>query len=198
MSTPHSVTPDQWATLENVAGLRARIKALKSEVESLSTASLSFHSEIEARIEALEATQHAHADVSRLSDAEQDRLAQELAKPAALRPLKIETTYGSEPAADAAQILSPRMVVEGTCEYDGKTYRFKVNPERDDQPAPVRSTGSLVERLANLLDPDDPICARGTARAAIREVAKWLRSEYPKREGYGLLQANVLEQEANR
>ena len=29
-------------------------------------------------------------------------------------------------------------------------------------------------RLANLLDPDDPICARGTARAAIRKVAKWL------------------------
>jgi hypothetical protein len=38
-------------------------------------------------------------------------------------------------------------------------------------PAP---TDSLVERVAYLLDPDEPSCARGTARAAIREVAAWI------------------------
>jgi hypothetical protein len=45
-------------------------------------------------------------------------------------------------------------------------------PSTPAAPAPA---DSLVERLANILDPDDPICARGTARAAIREVAAWLR-----------------------
>ena len=36
------------------------------------------------------------------------------------------------------------------------------------------------------------------ARAAIREVAEWLRSDYPKRDGYGTAWANLLDNEANR
>ena len=36
------------------------------------------------------------------------------------------------------------------------------------------------------------------ARAAIREVAEWLRSEYPKHEGYGTSWASLIEEETNR
>ena len=36
------------------------------------------------------------------------------------------------------------------------------------------------------------------ARAAIREVAAWLRSEYPKHEGYGTSWASLIEEETNR
>lgn len=72
-------------------------------------------------------------------------------------------------------------------------------PASSVAPAP---TGSLVERVAlaiahkGCFAPDE---SYGTeARAAIREVAAWLRSEYPNREGYGTAWANLIEDEANR
>lgn len=151
MSTPHRATPDQWRIINGygagswisstILELCARIEALESEVESLSAANLSFHSEIEARIEALEATQHAHADVSRLSDAEREQPHAEMAKPA---------------------------------------------------PA-----GSLVERVADAIYKNNTGDGfREEARAAIREVAAWLRryagDDFP--DGVALL----LEREANR
>ena len=36
------------------------------------------------------------------------------------------------------------------------------------------------------------------AEAVLREVAEWLRFEYPQREGYGTAWANLLDNEANR
>jgi hypothetical protein len=36
------------------------------------------------------------------------------------------------------------------------------------------------------------------AEAVLREVAEWLRSEYPQRQGYGTAWANLLDNEANR
>jgi hypothetical protein len=63
--------------------------------------------------------------------------------------------------------------------------------EKSSAPAPA---GSLVERVMVLLGHHGD----GTARAAIREVAAWLRSEYPRREGYGTAWANLIEQEASR
>jgi hypothetical protein len=54
--------------------------------------------------------------------------------------------------------------------------------------------GSLVERVMVLLGHHGD----GTARAALREVAAWLRSEYPRREGYGTAWADLIEQEASR
>jgi len=158
------------------------------------------------RVEALEATQHAHADVSRLSDAEREQVAQELAKPAAWRPLEVETTYGSdctttaqqiqtgttdelqaalvglrdrapgslkstiyarfEPdpkhnasatASDepistttAQQILRAPMMVEGTFEHGGETYRFKAKPEREAAMAELRAASAEAQGLAIL------------------------------------------------
>ena len=94
------------------------------------------------RVEALEATQHAHADVSRLSDAEREQFYAELAKPGTWRPLDIETTYGSKAAVDAAQILRAPMVVEGTFEHGGETYRFKAKPEPKSAMAELRATSA--------------------------------------------------------
>jgi hypothetical protein len=75
-------------------------------------------------------------------------------------------------------------------------------PEANSQPTPndrqIRS--SLVERVA------DAIVRQATsagivndrpARAAIREVAAWLRENYPRGEGYGgTAWANLIEVEA--
>jgi hypothetical protein len=191
MSTPHRATPEQWAEIEG---------------ESWNSPRCSTILELRARVEALEATQHAHADVSRLSDAEQDRLAQELAKPAAWRPLDIETTYGSEHAADAAQILNPRMVVEGTFEHGGETYRFKARPKAaavkeslTAPPAPTteaRPAERLWERMEDAgrreLD-DNPHAEQAEFyQAMLREVAQTLRASFFEHA------ADWLEQEADR
>jgi hypothetical protein len=159
-SQSHRATPEQWATHKAWAA---------SDDDS------SCLLELRSRIEALEATQHAHADLSHLSGAEQDRMAQELAKPAAWRPLETEITYGSEAAADAVQILRAPMVVQGTFEHGGETYQFKAKPERKSAMTELRAASAearpagLVERVAGSIW---KTCDLGTeARAAIREVA---------------------------
>ena len=132
-SQPHRATLEQWCYL------RQYLRLNRQTPDHIAAANASITLELAARIEALEATQHAHVDLSHLSDAEREQVAQELAKPAAWRPLEVETTYGSEPASDepismatAQQILSPRMV-EGTFEHGGETYRYKATPIATDQ-----------------------------------------------------------------
>ena len=64
-------------------------------------------------------------------------------------------------------------------------------------PAPSPQPSTLVERVAIAINAE-PFDSNAEARAAIREVAEWLRSEYPRREGYGTAWANLLEIESNR
>jgi hypothetical protein len=66
MTNQHRATPEQWEYQERWA----------SDDDDASCIL-----ELRCRVEALEATQHAHADVSRLSDAEREQVTQELAKP---------------------------------------------------------------------------------------------------------------------
>jgi len=66
MTKQHKATPEQWALTEETSGA------------CLSACIL----ELRARVELLEATQHAHIDTSRLSDDERDQICQDLARPA--------------------------------------------------------------------------------------------------------------------
>jgi hypothetical protein len=173
---------------------------------SLDDADSSCILELRARIEALEATQHAHADVSRLSDAEREQVTQELAKPAAWRPLDIETTCGTEAAiATAQRILRAPIVVEGTFEHGGETYRFKAKPERESAMTELRAASAearpaerLWERMEKAgqreLD-DNPHAEQAEFyEAMIREVAAWLREA----DDYSAdAWADMLEREAN-
>lgn len=115
--------------------------------------------ELRARVEALEAAQHARVDASR--PGKWDHL-----------KISVETTYGVE-STQAEQLMRSRTFTA-------------------DEVAPIVTSaapaGSLVERVAAA--PND--------RAKIREVAAWLRSEYPRREGYGTAWANLIEEEADR
>jgi len=112
------------------------------------------------------------------------------------RPLEVETTYGSEPAADAAQILRAPITVEGTFEHGGETYRFKAKPERDAAMTELRAASAevrpagLVERVAMAAN----CYPHENASAAIREVAKWLREQGTPASGWAMR----LEQEADR
>jgi hypothetical protein len=202
MTNQHRATPEQWEYQERWASddddascileLRCRVEALEAAQLEQAESNRFCTDAIVRRVEVLEATQHAHADLSRLSDAEREQVTQELAKPAAWRPLDIETTCGTEAAfATAQQILRAPIVVEGTFEHGGETYRFKAKPERESamtelraSSAEVRPTvkdsltdgGSLVERVAEgIAAADDEGLTNMTwnhhASAAIREVA---------------------------
>jgi hypothetical protein len=125
------------------------------------------------RIEALESTQHAHVDTSHLTDAERKQIREDLSCPAAWQPLKIatETTYGTAP------IVAPTV------------------KESLTDPA-----GSLLDRVADAIGAvDDEGLTNMTwsnhSRAAILEVAAWLRDDAPQS---CPLTARWLEQEANQ
>ena len=65
---------------------------------------------------------------------------------------------------------------------------------------PAKPDSSLVERVAFAIvgDSDGPIDWKPEARAAIREVADWMRKESEGHLGSGLYWAKRLEQEAKR
>jgi hypothetical protein len=102
MTNQHQATPEQWNLLQR-------------QGETLGSAESIALLELRARIEALEATHHVHVNTSHLTDAERKRIREELARPAAWRPLKvaIETTYGdAKPvplftAEEVARIVAP-------------------------------------------------------------------------------------------
>jgi hypothetical protein len=186
MTNQHRATPEQWEYQERWA----------SDDDDASCIL-----ELRCRVEALEATQHAHADVSRLSDAEREQVTQELAKPATWRPLDIETTCGTEAAADGAQIMSAFMVVDGTFEHGGETYRFKAKPERVDAMNELRAAsaevrpGGLAEQLAALIT--SATTSRGAAEDVLRQVAAATDQMAPDKNLTWERVALWLEREAN-
>jgi hypothetical protein len=149
----HKATLEQWALLEEQSAPEYDNTIL----------------ELRARVEALEATQHAHVDASRPGKWDHLKIA-------------VETTYGVE-SKQAEQLMQPRTFTA-------------------DEVAPIVTSAaparSLVERVARAINnaPSGRYQNRNSqARAAIREVAAWLREagdEFP--DGVALL----LEQEANR
>jgi hypothetical protein len=124
-------------------------------------------------------------------------------RPLHFQQAQVETTYGSEAAADAAQILNPRMVVEGTFEHGGETYRFRTKPERESATDELRAPTTEArpaERLWERMEDagrrelvDNPHAEQAEFyQAMLRAVAAWLRT------GRLLHAAELLEQEADR
>jgi hypothetical protein len=158
MTDQYRATPEQWDLTASEAADCSATHACILELRD--------------RIAALEATQHVHVDTSRLSDAEHEQMAQELASPAEWRPLDVETTYADAKSA-AEQILRSPVVVTGTFEHGGETYRYKANatPEPDPatpEPRPASPEAQpalgLVERVATV------ITLAKTSRAAAEDV----------------------------
>ena len=204
MTNQHRATPEQWDLAAGAAAdcsaihacileLRARVEALESQYETQRLATLEWGKDVDnhgrwiddhlKRIMALEATQHAHADTSRLSDDERRTVAEGISRPGRWQPLRTEVTYG-EANAHAQSLVrhlsmdqpAPSQAVDRVRDLqdqirDGSLTLAEALAEiGSPTPAPAPAD-SLVERVAGILVPDDPICARGTARAAIREVA---------------------------
>ena len=139
----HKATPEQWALLEEQSAPEYDNTIL----------------ELRARVEALEATQHAHVDLSGVPESERQQMLESLKKPAKIQLLPLEQ--------DHPQVVGPT-------------------------PA-----GSLVERVATAMQPGtfDYSIYEPEARAAIREVAAWLREsgDYDANAW-----ASLLQDESNR
>jgi hypothetical protein len=214
MTDQHRAKPEQWELIDDasrevvsascILELRARIEALeaaqryqfRSATEKVPTTRLYSYSVGPAK--PLDELGQGHTLVS-------PEPASAEAQPA-WRPLDIETTYGSEAAADAAQILRAPMVVKGTFDHGGETYRFKVKPEREAPMTELRAAsaeaqpGGLVERVAEAMQPGtfDWSAYEDEARAAICAVATWLDRFALHGSGEYAQAAKVLRQEVGQ
>jgi hypothetical protein len=99
MTKSHRLTPEQWNLLQR-------------QGETLGSAESIALLELRARIEALEATQHAHVDTSHLTDAERKQIREELARPATFAELLMPPPRTTTPvplftAEEVARIVAP-------------------------------------------------------------------------------------------
>jgi hypothetical protein len=165
MTEQHKATPEQWESIERYA-----------EDNVYDACFL----ELRARVEILEATQHAHIDTSRLSDEERDQIRQDLARPARIEAL--EATQQRPPHQDKLDRL------------------IALDAADDGEPIvlPSSPAGSLVERVGAVAWPAEPISIEDGARAAILQVADAALQMHPDKNLTWERVALWLEQEANR
>lgn len=204
--TEHRATPEQWTQQEKWVRLRPHDADDSSCIL-----------ELRARVEALEATQHAHADTSRLTDEERRAAVEGLSDPGSWQPLRTEITYG-EAHAHAQELvrylsmdqLDPSPAAERVCDLqerirDGSlTLAEALEAEQQQLEKPVRLIEpDLVERVADAIAAEATSCGivdDRPARAAIREVAAalidWHDSDQVVRTAWEA--GKWLEREANQ
>jgi hypothetical protein len=149
MTKQHRATPEQWADQKRWAD---------EDADSFCIIELC------ARIEALEATQHAHVDTSHLTDAKRKQICEELARPATFAELLMPPPRTTTPvplftAEEVAPVVVPTV------------------KESLTDPA-----GSLLDQVAQAIyeAPNTHEGWRSEARAAILEVAAWLTENYAR------------------
>ena len=154
MTKPHKATPEQWEIVTGKFG--AMVPVLVELIASC------VH-ELRDRIALLEATQHAHADASRMSDAEREQFYAELARPARIEALKTaasappdhlrgapEMVASTEPIEDRAALLWVLWHHQGAGSPIGQPIRRQLGMGRHDklsleQYAAARRFASLGE-----------------------------------------------------
>jgi hypothetical protein len=197
MTNQHRATPEQVSMCVYPGDLATDprkvtvvINALSDRIEALEAAQLEqaeshrFCTDaIVQRVEALEAAQHAHADLSHLSDAEREQVAQELAKPAAWRPLEVETTCGSGDAQRIAQeLLKPcAMVVRGSFEHGGKQFSYEAEAMEAERPPHQDKLDRLIalDREDPTPDPTTPEPRPASAEAQGFAILSWSEERQP-------------------
>jgi hypothetical protein len=110
--------------------------------------------------------------------------------------IKIAHRWGELPASDVYSTINYKVVSVSETENRAWTIRAVRVDTSDSEPAPTADAQpTLVDRVADAID-NTPLGERH--RAAIRDVAKWLRSEYPLLTLGTAAWANLLDNEANR
>ena len=165
MADQHRATNLQWACI------KARTCGSESDVVAYSA----IH-ELLCRIEALEATQHAHVDLSHLSDAERERMLKSIANPGRLEAL--------EAAATEAQLNHPAKPDSSLVEQVTDALVDVEAIDEDDDDPTYKYTSDAIRNGEGVIHLQ--------ARAAIRVIASELRAQ-----GF-VYAADWLEQEAER
>jgi hypothetical protein len=181
MSTPHRATEEQWEIVE-----------ICREQGHTPWPTATCLMELRSRVEALE--RRCEVQLQQLGDLQDrhHRLAGNV------RLLEGEVFTDAEvpdapPPDPLINVTGKGVIVEGQFDYSGTTYvyRAKAQPAlavKDSLTAGL--AGSLVERIEAR--------AGGDGRAAIREMAAWLRVESKGHLGSGAHWAHRMEQEASR
>jgi hypothetical protein len=197
----HHATDEQWALTEAMLGyatssclieLRDRIQPLETHIAVMEPlvartqaaigSALYLAAEISKlghRVEALEATQHAHA----ITGPTERQLHSYKVGPA--EPVEDwgrgHTLAKPEPAADAIDV-DRVLALQDQIQDGSLTLAKALEKIGASEPAPSPRPSSLVERVADAIDKARPDYDTGLARAAIREarvaireVAAWLR-----------------------
>jgi hypothetical protein len=168
MTDQHRATAEQWAWTKDQAD------------DSLGHAAYSTIQELLHRVEALEATQHAHVDLSHLSDAEQEKILNLLANPSRFEVLEVAQPVKPDhnEAVTTIPINCRALCIELLDKYDLEWRARERLKEVLAQPNyPEKLDSSLVEDVAAIID-NGTACGRDSdriARAAIRAVAVWVR-----------------------
>jgi hypothetical protein len=169
--------------------------------------------ELRSRVELLEATQHAHLDGSQMSEADREAMKEpgkvvtgqpepaplatdqdlyqlyDLTGPTVVDAFRAIYDFGRQHGARAAATEADNATAATVAEIRSSLFNTPA------QPAPA---GGLVERLAWIIEPDDPLVWRGTCGLILREVAAWLREREGRHTHSSVVIAGDLEQEASR
>lgn len=211
------------AQSKTVAHLGSRVEALETHVAAIEPLTARVQAaagsilylgaemaKLGHRVDALEATQHAHIEAKAAEAGARCAVEQMRSRPGSWHPLKVETTYAE--ARDHARRMVRNIsiapeTVEGSFEMGGRSYRYtEAMAAEDDEllagvdPAANARKLTLVERVADGIantgwDTDDYNCE---ARAAIREVAAAALRMHPDPNLTWERVALWFEQEANR
>jgi hypothetical protein len=168
MTDQHRATPEQWEELQTVSQSILKMHAPHSCIL-----------ELRDRVEALEATQHAHIE-AKAAGAQVGRSSAAVDR---VRDLQDQIRDGSLSLADALKEINGEPIE--------RTWRTTYLVEK------IRVRMIQEQKNSNSWQAVPRRVQQAIAEAVLREVAEWLRSEYPQREGFGTDWANLLDNEAN-
>ena len=173
MNDQHRATDSEWYCLE------ARTSGSKSDVVAYSCIL-----ELRDRIKALEATQHAHVDLSHLSDAERERMLRSIANPGRFEDLEAaqpehlidpEREKAAQEFRQAAGFTPRRSESEGwhyIKDLYGKPADSSPQPNHPEIPG-----GSLKERIKSRMIQGVGSPWEVSAASVLVEVADWLNTK---------------------
>ena len=173
MTDQHRATPEQWEELQTVSQSILKMHAPHSCIL-----------ELRDRVEVLEATYGSDASIPELSQSDVKAAEIEWAR----------TAPGMRSDATDRVLALQDQIRDGALSLADALKEINGEPiER------TRRTTYLVEKIKvkMIKEQKNSNSWQALADAVLREVAEWLRSEYPQREGCGTAWANMLDNEAN-
>ena len=198
--TDYKATPEQWYELERcshgsqpwapcILELRARVETLEAAAHKHIVETSANILALASRVEALERFQQQPEPINEEENDRRFDACMDLIRNATPEQISAVAELPKRPASKVYEISEPLQLTPGQAQQ----LRDLLAPSSKPTPNSSRIGSSLVERIEDALM--ESIREQGSmARAAIREIAAWLREQ----QDGDLVAAAVLEQEAER